>query len=186
MKRFDTRLIMSTGLFLAASSMWMMAGWTPDVEATPVLLAGFLQGLGLGAVFAPMNITAFSTISPMNRPDGTSLLGLTRSVGGSIGISVLVNQLSGNLQVSHADLAGSLSDPAVGEAVAVTAGGSYAGIHLTILALLDSEVNRQAAMIAHLNIFYALFWILLFMAFLPFLLPKPVDLPVGSGEMIME
>ena len=55
-----------------------------------------IQGLGIGMVFIPLQSTAFATLPPQLRTDGSSLLNLTRSVGSSIGISIMMTLLSRN------------------------------------------------------------------------------------------
>jgi DHA2 family multidrug resistance protein len=137
-----------------------------------IVLSGFVQGLGLGFVFVPINLIAFATLTPAFRTDGTTLMTLYRNLGSSFGISAIVTMLARNIQTSHADLAASITsfnlpfDPA---SIAAQLGNTGA----TAMAMLDGEVNRQAAMIAYLDNFYILFWLLLCIVPLPFVLKKP-------------
>ena len=52
----------------------------------------------------PINAGAFATIPPELRTDGSSLDHLSRSVGASIGISLVTTMLARGLQTSHADI----------------------------------------------------------------------------------
>jgi DHA2 family multidrug resistance protein len=145
-----------------------MTRWSLEMESTPILLAAFIQGFGFGFITAPMNLLAFSTLDPALRPDGSSLSSLFRSIGGSVGISIIVTMLARNQQVSHADLAAHVS------------ASSLPGIDLSglpnpgpaIFAMIDGELSRQALMIAFLDNFYLLSWMLLIFTPLPFLLRK--------------
>ena len=172
MGKLDSRLMMSVGYVIAALSLWMMTRWSLDMGSDQILLAGFVQGLGLGFVFVPINLIAFATLAPAFRTDGTTLMTLFRNLGSSFGISAIVTMLSRNIQISHADIAANVTsfnlpiDPAT-----VTAQLGSAGA--TAMAMLDSEVNRQAAMIAYLDNFYILFWLVLAIVPLPWLLKKP-------------
>ena len=109
LRRFDYRYIISIGYLIAAYSIWMMTRWSLDMDWWPIVTASFVQGLGLGMVFAPMNLVAFSTIKPELRPDGSSLLALFRNLGGSLGISAIVTLLARNQQISHSDIAANVT-----------------------------------------------------------------------------
>jgi MFS transporter, DHA2 family, multidrug resistance protein len=173
MGKVDGRLLISTGFLIGAFSLWMMTRWSLDMGQDQLILAAFIQGLGIGLVFVPVNMIAFSTLAPHHRTEGTTLLTLFRNLGSSIGISVIVTMLARNIQISHADIAASVTsfnmpgiDPA---STAAILGGPGA----SALAMLDGEVNRQAAMIAYLDNFYMLFWLLLCLVPVPWILKKP-------------
>jgi len=154
--------------------------------STPIVLASFIQGMGFGLIVTPMQLMAFSTLDQSLRPDGSSLMSLFRSFGGSIGISVVVTMLSRNQQISHADLAGhitSTSIPAVDLPSVVDRMGSMGG---GVMAMINGEVSRQSLMIAFLDNFYMLTWVLLAFAPLPLLLKKPKKTGAGEKLPVME
>lgn len=64
-----------------------------------------IQGLGLGLVFVPLSTLAFATLEARFRTDATSLFSLTRNLGSSVGISMVMTLLAQNAQVNHAVLA---------------------------------------------------------------------------------
>jgi DHA2 family multidrug resistance protein len=172
MGKVDTRLLITTGYLLAAASMWMMTRWSLDMGAQQIVLSAFLQGLGLGFVFVPINLLAFSTLLPRHRTDGTTLMTLFRNLGASFGISAIVTVLSRNMQTSHADIAASVTSynqPVDPGSLAAQLGS----VGDTAMSVLNGEVTRQAAMIAYLDNFYMLFWLLLAIAPLALLLRKP-------------
>jgi DHA2 family multidrug resistance protein len=147
-----------------------MTTWSADMDWHPIVLASFVQGLGLGLVFAPMNLIAFSALKPELRPDGSSLLALFRNMGGSFGISVIVSVMARNQQVSHADLASHITALTMPVAQLALGGGGGDG---AATAMVDAVVNRQAQMVAYLDNFYMIAWLLLLIAPLPLLLRKP-------------
>jgi DHA2 family multidrug resistance protein len=169
LSRVDFRYIIVFGYLVAAFSIWTMTTWSLDMDYHRIVFSSFIQGLGLGMVFAPMNLVAFATIKPELRPDGSSLLALFRNLGGSCGISLIVTMLARNEQASHTDLAASLHMPSLnlpGVVSAIPQAGAVVG-------MLDAEVSRQAAMIAYLDNFQMLAWLLLVIAPLPLVLKKP-------------
>ena len=53
-----------------------------------------MQGFGFGLVFVPLSTVAFLTLPNNLRTDGTSMLTLMRNVASSIGISIVIAQLT--------------------------------------------------------------------------------------------
>jgi MFS transporter, DHA2 family, multidrug resistance protein len=136
------------------------------------VVAGFVQGLGMGLVFMPLNALAFATLDGHLRTDGSSLLNLMRSIGQSAGISMVTVLLARNLQTSHADLAQHITAQTV-PAMDLGALARFGAVGGPAMSFADAMVNQQAAMIAYLDDFYLMSWISL--AVLPFvlLLRKP-------------
>ncbi len=148
----DPRVPIAAGLAVVAWSLYDMTGWTLVMGSHDFILAGFVQGIGMGLVFMPLNALAFATMAPQYRTEGSSLMNLARNIGASAGISAVTALLARNIQTSHAELGGRITsynqasiDPSVTSIVG-DAGQA-------VLGLLDLEVNRQAAMIAYLDDF---------------------------------
>ena len=53
-----------------------------------------MQGFGLGLVFVPLSTVAFTLCPDHLRTDGTAILTLLRNIGSSIGISIVIAQLT--------------------------------------------------------------------------------------------
>ncbi|MEH3037242.1 MAG: DHA2 family efflux MFS transporter permease subunit [Sphingomonas adhaesiva] len=170
MGKVDTRIVIVVGLILFAGSLRMMAGYSLEMDYWPVVTAGFIQGLGMGFVFMPLNALAFATLDNRYRTDGASILNLMRSIGQSAGISMVTVMLARNIQTSHADLGAHVTDqtlPAADLLARVPALGQ------TAAAFADAMVNREAAMIAYVDDFYLMAWISIAVVPLVFLLRKP-------------
>ena len=171
----DARPIVMLGFLLAGVSLWMMSGWSLDVDNGHIIITGLIQGLGMGLVFIPLNNAAFATLPPTLRTEGASLLNLTRSLGASVGISVCTTLFARSVQVSHADLAANV-DGSFTEAIDVTTIDRFQALGDALLRMIDGEVTRQAMMIAYINDFYAMMWVTL--AAIPLvLLMRPVTPP---------
>lgn len=168
---FDPRILIAMGFAIVGFSMWQMTGWSLATARSHVAWSGFIQGIGMGLVFIPMNASAFATIAPHLRTDGSSLLNLARSIGSSIGISIVVTLLSRNLQVSHADMAGHLTASMMGM-IDFSTLDRFQEIGETALRLVDAEVNRQAAMVAYIDDFYLMMWMSLIVIPLTFFMTR--------------
>ena len=165
----DARAVVASGFVICAFSLWQMAHWSLAVDEMHVIVSGLLQGLGMGLVFIPLQVSAFATLSPALRTDGSSLLNLFRSLGASAGISWMTVLLARNIQTAHADL-GSHVKAATGSVVDFSTIDRFQALGDTAMTLLDAEVNRQAAMIAYVDDFWLMMWITLASAPLAFLM----------------
>jgi DHA2 family multidrug resistance protein len=170
MARIDARILIITGLIIFAASLRMMAGYSLEMDYWPVVVSGFVQGLGMGLVFMPLNALAFATLDGRYRTDGASILNLTRSIGQSAGISMVTVLLARNIQTSHADLAAHITDATLPAASLI---GRFQPLGTAAMSFADAMVNQQAAMIAYIDDFYLMAWISIAVVPLVFLLTRP-------------
>jgi len=168
----DPRILVALGFTIAAISLWDMATWSLAVDQQQIMLAGLIQGIGLGFVFIPLNASAFSTLPPPLRTDGASLLNLSRSIGSSIGIAVMTALTARSIQVSHNDLASHVTASA-SSMIDVSTADRFQQAGEAALRMIDAEVNRQAAMIAYVNDFHLMMWLSLIAVPLTLLLRRP-------------
>ena len=172
MGKIDTRYIVTTGLIIFGFSLRQMADYSLEMDYWPVVTSGFVQGLGMGMVFMPLNALAFATLDGRYRTDGASLLNLFRSIGQSAGISMVPGLLARNIQTSHADLVqnvtrGTLPGVDLGQV------DRFGSLSDGLAAMADAMINRQAAMIAYIDDFYLMSWISFSAILLVPLLQKP-------------
>src|SRR5690606_1537359 len=88
-----------------AFSLWLMTGFTTQMDDRLVIWSGVVQGMGIGFVWVPLTTVAFGTLAPRLRNEGTSLFNLLRNIGSSIGIAVVMAMLTRNTQYVHSQLA---------------------------------------------------------------------------------
>nr|WP_157058361.1 DHA2 family efflux MFS transporter permease subunit [Altererythrobacter epoxidivorans] len=171
---FDARPVVATGFLICALSLWQMSHWSLAVDQFHIIMSGLLQGLGMGLVFIPLQVSAFATLKPHLRTDGSSLLNLMRSIGASIGISIMTALLGQNIQTSHEELAGHVT-AATGGFIDFSTIDRFQALGDAALRIVDAEVNRQAAMVAYIDDFYLMMWITLAAAPLTLIMRKNVS-----------
>ncbi|GIX30215.1 MAG: EmrB/QacA family drug resistance transporter [Porticoccaceae bacterium] len=160
MTRVDVRYLTALGFGIVAFAMWLMSRWTLEMGREPIVVAGFIQGLGLGFTVMPINVAAFSTVEPDLRPDGSSLINLMRNIGASFGVAGLMTLISRTSQVAHAELAaGANLDGAPWATLAAQAAPTVDAARAA-LALAEAELSRQALMLAYLDVFHLLTFVL--------------------------
>jgi len=159
-KGVDARYILGAGFLIAALSLYDMASWSLAVDRMHIASASLIQGLGLGLCFIPVNAMAYATLAPALRTEGASVLNLGRSLGSSVGISIVTALLARSIQVSHQDLASHITSSAI-DVIDVSTIDRFQMVGTRILSMIDGEVNRQAAMIAYVNDFWLMMWMTL-------------------------
>ncbi len=165
--RVDLRLIILLGLALMLVSLWQMMSFSLTMSEDPILLSGFLQGLGLGCTAVPLNMIALSNLPRSIMTQGTALRSLMRNLGGSIGISILESQLAENAQTVHSRLIEQLRpDNPLTHAPYLAA--PFSLTNPPGIAALSAEVTRQATMVAYIDDFLLMTVVVL--ACLPLLL----------------
>lgn len=165
----DPRLPVLAGLLLTAYSLYMMSYFTADMPDGPIIWSGVLQGLGLGFIFVPVSTIAYSTLLPAARTEAAAMYSLTRNIGSSVGISIVMTLLVRSAQVNHAEIASRVTPFDHGGMLpALWNLSSGEG-----LVALNAEISRQALAIGYVNDFWLMMWLVL--ATLPLLLLfKPV------------
>jgi DHA2 family multidrug resistance protein len=92
----------ATGLLGA----WMMTKANLDVTAAWMIVPLLLQGIGIGFVFVPLSAVAFATLPKALSAEAAGVYSLVRSIGSSIGISIVSVSLARGAQTSWGALRG--------------------------------------------------------------------------------
>ncbi len=181
--KVDTRLIIFAGLALTAISLWQMTGFSLYMNTNLLLVSGTLQGVGLGFVFTPLSVAAFSTLSRLHLTQGTAIFSLMRNIGGSVGVSIVEALFVENTQIIHSRLAEHIRpDNPLAQAPMLAA--PYSLTVSTGIAALNAEITRQAQMIAYINNFYFMAIMILMTMPLLLLLRRPSRIAKGPAVAI--
>ncbi len=169
-RRIDARFLVIIGLALTSLSLYLMTGFTPQMDSSPVIWSGIIQGIGLGLVFVPLSTVAFATLPPRLRTEAAALFSLVRNIGSSIGISIVSVFLTRNIQINHTELSAAINpfNPLV-DAIMPSR-------NLVTLKILDNLVNQQSLMISYNDDFRLMMIITLSAVPLVFLLRKAPDI----------
>src|SRR5882757_8569728 len=104
MRFIEARTLIMSGMALMSLSLFFMTGWTDQTGVPEIVVVSIAQGFGLGLVFVPLSTVAFLTLPNHLRTDGTSMLTLLRNVASSIGISIVIAQLTEGSRRTYAVL----------------------------------------------------------------------------------
>jgi DHA2 family multidrug resistance protein len=171
--KMDPRLLMTAGAIFLAWSMWAMTGWTPDIDGWTLSYTTFVQGLGMGLVFVPMNLVAFATLGPQYRTDGAGLTNLMRNIGSAFGVSLTTTILADSAQTIHSQLT-RFAGP-FNRALGVNSESLYMNPLITFgRSGLDGLIGYRAEVQAYANDFLFMFYISLPVFFVIWMMKRPV------------
>jgi DHA2 family multidrug resistance protein len=182
--RLDPRILILVGLIFCTSAAYQMTGWSLYIDSSQVVWTGLLQGFGIGMIFVPLSTLAFATIPTTEMDQATGTFNLFRTMGASIGISIMSTILARMEQVNWNRL-GSHINPYNPALIAwLNSHGLSISDPLTPK-LLAIELQRQAAMIAFIDAFWFITLSFLAIAPLLLLLKRPASRkspPIGAFD----
>jgi len=167
MKLVHPRYLILCGLLLAGGTLYYMTGFSLDVTKTTIVVTSIIQGVGLGLLFVPISTVAFATLPGHLRTGATAITTLTRNIGSSIGISMVIANLTSKTTEMHARLTEQVTP--FNDALQMPDVAGNLNVHTDMgRALLDAIVTQQAAMLAYINDFKLL--MILTLAVIPMIL----------------
>ncbi|MDE2403723.1 MAG: DHA2 family efflux MFS transporter permease subunit [Sphingomonadales bacterium] len=174
--RVDPRIMLLAGVAICGWSLWMLDSGTLEMDATMIIVSGFIQGIGAGLMFVPISVVVFATLQPQFRNEGAALNSLIRNMAGSMWIAILQTVTIRSEATMHSRLVEGVraDNPVVA--------WRYQTLDLASpgdLAATAGEISRQALMVAYNNAY----WVLLMacLVVLPtVLLVRPAQTPPGA------
>jgi DHA2 family multidrug resistance protein len=167
MQVVQPRYLILSGLLLTGGTLYVMTGFSLDVTQTMIVVTSIVQGIGLGLLFVPISTVAFATLPNHLRTSATALTTLTRNIGSSIGISMVIASLTSKTTEMHARLTEHVTP--FNDALQMPDVAATLNVHAdTGRAMLDLIVTQQASMLAYINDFKLL--MVLTLAVIPLIL----------------
>ncbi len=183
--RLDARHVIAAGTAMLLWSLWEMSHWTPNIAPWWLCTVSFVQGVGMGLIFVPMNLIAFSTLPSVFRTDGSAMFNLMRNVGSAIGVSITTTMLANSIQTMHAQLASHVTP--FNRALSANAPSLYWNLQLPFgAAQMDAVVQYNAQVIAYANDFLFMFFISIPALLVLFVMRKPALLGHPPQVEVME
>lgn len=184
--RTGTRGLMLIGALLLEYSLWLMIGWTPNVSPWTVTWVTTIQGFGMGLVFTPLNVAAFTTLPMALRTDATGMFSLFRNVGSAIGVSITAALLDRVGQVEHSALA---TDITPFRRLLTSPGAIHRLLDPTTphgAAMLHQVIDRQTEIIAYVADFKLMMLATLPLIVVVLLFRGANRVPKGEGAAVLE
>ena len=150
MRMVESRYLILAGLLLSGGTLYVMTGFSFDTTQYTIVTTSIVQGVGLGLLFVPITAVAFSTLPGDMRNGGAAITTLVRNIGSSVGISMVIANLTSKTTEMHARITEGVTP--FNDALQMPDVASQLDVHTDLgRALLDAMVTKQAAMIAYIN-----------------------------------
>lgn len=190
--RVEARWLMVCGLTVGALALFHMAGFSLAIDFQTAVWSRIYLAAGLAFLFVPLNTSAYHFIPKERVNNASGLFNLARNIGGSVGIAVMITQLSRRAQFHQSALIAHLTpydEPfrqAIQSATNFLAGHSADPVAGVAAAnqMLYGQVQRQAAMMAYVDLFQLAGMI--FVAVIPLVLLMRKALPEKGRPAVLE
>jgi DHA2 family multidrug resistance protein len=184
------KYLIGIGMASVAIAMWHMMSLTSDADFSYFAWARVYQTIGLPFLFIPITSASYSGLPPGKSAEASSLINVSRNLGGSIGVSIAGTMLAEATQRHQAYLTDHLvpSSPAYRSALQhATAllgaqGVPHAMAQSQAVGLIEQTVTQQATMLAYIDVFWGYTLLAAVLAPLAFVLLRPAkgDAPAAA------
>ncbi|HET7674477.1 MAG TPA: DHA2 family efflux MFS transporter permease subunit [Gammaproteobacteria bacterium] len=169
--RVEPRNLVFTGIVLSAIGTWFMTHYNLDISVPWVVWPIVIQGFGIGLIFVPLATVAYATLPNDKSAEAAGMFSLLRTIGSSIGISIVSTVVSRNSQAAWNQLGGHLtaSNPALHDflgRLGLSLHSPEAG------AVLGMLLGREGRMIGFVDAFMLIFVSFLVMLPLIFIMKR--------------
>ncbi|MBS1875589.1 MAG: DHA2 family efflux MFS transporter permease subunit [Acidobacteria bacterium] len=162
--KIEARWLIIFGLLISSGGLFLMTSFDLQIAFSDAVWARIVQSLGLAFLFVPINTIAFAVIAKEKTSYATGLINLARNVGGSTGIAIITTMLSRRSQYHQQVLVGHLTpydSTYQGALQGIATRLTQQGVNAVEAAskaqgMIYGMVQRQAAMLAFIDIFWVL------------------------------
>ena len=179
--KIDARKLLALGLFIGGITMIWLGQLNLQAGYWDIFWPQLLQGAGMALLFVPLTTVSMATIAPQRMGYATSLFNLMRNIGGGVGIAITGTMLARMRQSNGALLGEHVSafDPTTTSVLEQLKAGFMAGGSDIVSATnqayvaLYGMIQRQASMVAFVNIFRLLGFLFLVLIPLVMIMRRP-------------
>jgi MFS transporter, DHA2 family, multidrug resistance protein len=160
--------------------MVALMGINPDTGYDQFFWPLIWRGFGSVVMFIPLSIATLGALPKQDIDAASGFFGLTRQLGGSIGIAGITTLVAKQQFVHRSQIIGNISDlnSAFGERLAggtaffSASSGDPVAVHKQALTLIDQSVDLQALLLSYRDVFYFVAFVFILMLPLIFFLGK--------------
>ncbi len=162
--KLQPRLLIGLALAIEAFAMWRMTGVNGQISFSYAAEMRMWIAAGIPFLFVPLSNAAYVGLPANKTGQAAAMLNMSRNLGGTLGISLVQTFLAQREQFHQARLVGGLNglNPAYQAGLAritqalIGRGFSPANARGGALAKLYQEVQRQAAVLSYVEVFWLL------------------------------
>jgi DHA2 family multidrug resistance protein len=179
--RVDPRYLVTFGCLIAGVGTWSMAHFNSDIDFWGIAMPGLLRGAGSGFIFIPLTTMTLGSVAREDMGTASGLFNMVRSIGGSVGIAILVARLASGSQIHQNYLVGNVDPFRLGawSHSSAAAAGMIGNITrhgaAPLIGMVYGEVQRQAMILAFVDDFRIIAYIFFALSPLVLLMRRPAS-----------
>jgi len=161
LRHVQPKWLILVGLVFEVTALLYMATFSLDVSYGKLAWARTIQASGLAFLFVPISTIAYAGLAPDKTNAASAIINLSRNLGGSFGISIAQTWLARRQQfhqtflVGHASPGNPVYDARIAEMThRMAAAGDPGTAASRALGALLNEIQRQATMLAYIDVFH--------------------------------
>jgi MFS transporter, DHA2 family, multidrug resistance protein len=175
--RVDPRLIVAAGCVAGGVGSWYMTQFYAQIDFWNIAMPGLLRGIAAGFMFLPLTTLSLGSVSVEDMGTASGLFNMVRTIGGSVGIAILVGMLTSGAQIHQNYLAGHLDlfrlnmlQHDLASSANFTFNNRY-----PMLQMMYVELQRQAAVMAFVDDFRIIAYIFFILTPVALFMHKPAS-----------
>jgi DHA2 family multidrug resistance protein len=166
-----------------------MTSFSPHTDYWGIAWPGFFRGMGSGLIFMPLTTLSLGAVPREHMGTASGLFNMVRTIGGGVGIAILITLLSRGAQVHQSYLVAHVHayNPVMWRYVTVLGGEALpwmsgeGGFAPASLAAIYGEVQRQALLMAFIDDFRLIAYLFFFLSPIVFFMRRPQQQVGGGG-----
>ncbi len=178
--RVDARYLIAFALVTQGIALWNMGTLDTQMSFDDAAVARLIQSVGLPFLFIPITAAAYVGLDPRFNNQASALMNASRNLGGTFGISLVQTMLARESQVHQARYAETLNplNPNYTKAISqathalMSQGMSQFDAARGAVAQLYRTLGQQASMLAYIDVFHVLMFMIFASLPLVFLMRK--------------
>lgn len=171
--KLDMRMLASASFMVFGLCFFWRSCSSPGMDVAFVMWPQFVQGLAVALFFMPLTSLSLNGIPGGDIANATSLSSCLRTLGGSIGSSLVMTQWERLEALHHVRFAEGMTDASIAFAQAMQGLRSMGMSSMQATAWINQEVTRQGFLVGFNELFWAGGWAYFLMAGLVWLAPAP-------------
>lgn len=108
--KVQARYLIATGMAFLTLGQWYTMHLTPQTDYNTFVMMRIVQVIGLPFLFIPISTLAFMKIPKEKSSKASAIYALSRNMGGSIGIAVIISYMTRHQQINQSYLSANLSN----------------------------------------------------------------------------
>jgi DHA2 family multidrug resistance protein len=184
--KVDPRVMVTLGCLAAGIGSWYMAHFYAEIDFWSIAGPGILRGIGSGFIFIPLTTLSLGSVSMENMGTASGLFNMVRTIGGSIGIAILVAMLTSGAQIHQSYLSAHVDRFQLDLLLHASPAASGLIDNFTrhgatpMLGMLYMELQRQATVMAFVDDFRIIAYIFFVLTPVALLMRKPAARPSAA------